>query len=92
MQGRAFPAPAKRRAVDAGRDAVGVAQQELDMPNRERIDHPKSHSFIRRDERGRFTSDQVEVGRSLAADRRRDAKTIVPKGQGDRGDQRRSSR
>jgi hypothetical protein len=42
--------------------------------------------FIRRDARGRFTSDQVDVGRSLAADRRVKAKTKAPKGMKDRGD------
>lgn len=46
--------------------------------------------YIRRDEKGRFTTDQVDVGASRAADRRVQAKTIVPKGQGDRGDQKRS--
>jgi hypothetical protein len=60
------------------------------MPKRERIDRPNDKSFVRRDERGRFTSDQVDVGRSLSADRRTHAKTIATKGQGDRGDQRRS--
>jgi hypothetical protein len=29
---------------------------------------------------------EVDVGRSLAADRRQHSKTKVPKGQGDRGD------
>ena len=42
--------------------------------------------YIRRDARGRFTGDQVDVGRSLAADRRRTAKTKAPKGMKDRGD------
>jgi hypothetical protein len=59
------------------------------VPNRERIEQKNSQSFIRRDERGRFTSDQVDVGRSLTADRRTRAKRVVPKGQGDRGDQAR---
>jgi len=59
------------------------------VPNRERIDQKNSSQFIRRDARGRFTSDQVEVGRSLAADRRTKSNTVVPKGQGDRGDQAR---
>jgi hypothetical protein len=59
------------------------------VPNRERIDQKNSQSYIRRDERGRFTSDQVTTGRSLAADRRTQAKGVVPKGQGDRGDQKR---
>jgi hypothetical protein len=42
--------------------------------------------FIRRDAQGRFTSDQVDVGRSLAADRRTKAKHHAPKGRKDRGD------
>jgi hypothetical protein len=45
--------------------------------------------YIRRDEKGRFTTEQVDVGRSLPADRRVQARTVVPKGQGDRGDQKR---
>jgi hypothetical protein len=62
------------------------------MPDRERIEPGRSQRYVRRDERGRFTSDQTSVGRSLTADRRTAAKTVVPKGQGDRGDQRRTSR
>ena len=42
--------------------------------------------FVRRDEHGHFTSDQTDVGRSLAADRRQAAKRQAPKGQKDRGD------
>ena len=45
--------------------------------------------YIRRDENGQFTEDQVDVGRSLSADARSDAKTTVEKGQGDKGDTRR---
>jgi hypothetical protein len=56
------------------------------------MDRGAADRFIRRDAKGRFTSDQVDVGRSLAADRRTNAKTVVPKGQGDRGDQRRASK
>lgn len=41
--------------------------------------------FVRRNKKGEFQT-QVNVGRSLAADRRRKSKTKVPKGQGDRGD------
>jgi hypothetical protein len=54
---------------------------------RELIDTGTTKRYMRRDERGRFKR-SVDVGRSLAADRRTDAKTVVPKGQGDRGDQR----
>jgi hypothetical protein len=57
---------------------------------RERIDTTPGKEggarFVRRDEHGHFTSDQVDVGRSLAADRRRAAKNKAPKGQKDRGD------
>jgi hypothetical protein len=57
------------------------------MP-RERLDRPNSKEYIRRDDHGRFTEDQVDVGRSLARDRQQSAKTTVRKGEGDRGDQR----
>jgi hypothetical protein len=57
---------------------------------RERIDPTPGREggsrFIRRDAQGHFTSDQVDVGRSLAADRRQDAKHHAPEGQKDRGD------
>jgi hypothetical protein len=58
------------------------------MPKRELIEQGASRRYARRDARGRFTTDQTEVGRSLTADRRTKAKPTVPKGQGDRGDQR----
>ena len=57
---------------------------------RELITSRGNSRYIRRDERGRFTSEQVKVGDSLASDRRQHAKTVVPKGQGDRGDQKRT--
>jgi hypothetical protein len=60
------------------------------MPDRERIDTGTSQRYIRRDGRGRFTSDQVTVGRSLTQDRRVQAQHEVRKGQGDRGDRRTS--
>ena len=53
--------------------------------------HSNDKRYIRRDKEGQFTEQQVNVGRSLAADRRSKSKTVVPKGQGDRGDQKRSS-
>ena len=56
---------------------------------RELITSRGNSRYIRRDERGRFTTDQVDVGASLAADRRQKAKTTVSKGMGDRGDQKR---
>jgi hypothetical protein len=44
--------------------------------------------YVRRNKQGEFKK-EVSVGRSLAADRKRKAKTKVKKGQGDRGDVKR---
>ena len=57
---------------------------------RERIEpNPGDVRYVRRDARGRFTSDQVDAGASLGRDVRQHAKTVVKAGHGDRGDQRR---
>jgi hypothetical protein len=53
--------------------------------------HKGDKRYVRR-KKGRFTKDQVNVGRSLAADRRSKAKTKVKKGDGDRGDVARKKR
>ena len=59
------------------------------MSSREVIQpHKGDKRYARRDKQGQFTDNQVSVGKSLAADRRSKAKTVVPKGQGDRGDQK----
>jgi hypothetical protein len=51
--------------------------------------HKGDKRYVRRDGRGRF--DEVDdVGRSLSQDRRRKAKTVAKKGQGDKGDRKRS--
>jgi len=50
--------------------------------------HKGDKRYVRRNKQGEFKK-QVSVGRSLAADKRRTAKTKVPKGQGDRGDVKR---
>ena len=64
------------------------------MPRkREKIEpNANDERYARRDDAGRFTEDQSSVGRSLAADRRSKSKTEVPKGMGDRGDQKRPKR
>jgi len=58
------------------------------MPERELIDTGTDKRYVRRDERGRFVESD-DVGRSLAADRRRHATNEAPRGQGDRGDRAR---
>ena len=55
--------------------------------HRELIDTGSDKRFVRRDEKGRF-DEVVDVGRSLAQDRKQQSKTTVPPGQGDRGDQK----
>ena len=57
------------------------------MP-RTRIAPRGNKRYVRR-KKGKFTSKQVGVGRSLAVDRRSKSKTIAKKGEGDRGDQKR---
>jgi hypothetical protein len=50
--------------------------------------HKGDKRYVRRGKQGRFTSKQVDVGRSLSADHRSKAKTVAKKGEGDRGDRR----
>jgi len=50
--------------------------------------HTGDKRYVRRNKQGEFNK-EVDVGRSLAADRRSKANTKVPKGQGDRGDVKR---
>ena len=57
------------------------------MP-RELIEPNKGKKRYVRRQKGKFSTRQSNVGRSLSADRQSKAKTIVNKGEGDRGDQR----
>lgn len=49
--------------------------------------HKGDKRYVRRDAAGRF-SEVEDVGRSLAQDRKRHAKTASKPGQGDRGDRK----
>jgi hypothetical protein len=53
--------------------------------------HKGDKRYVRRN-KGKFSARQTDVGRSLSADRRSKAKSVVKKGEGDRGDQRRTAR
>ena len=55
------------------------SKRELVEPN------PGDKRYIRRDDQGRI-KESTDVGRSLAQDVKKDAKTTAKKGQGDRGD------
>jgi hypothetical protein len=56
---------------------------------RELINTGTNKLYVRRNARGTSFKEVDDVGRSLAADRRRKAKTIAKRGQGDKGDRRR---
>ena len=56
---------------------------------RELIDTGTNKLFVRRNALGTSFKEVEDVGRSLTADRRRKAKTVAKRGQGDKGDRRR---
>ena len=60
------------------------SKRELVEPN------PGDKRFVRRDGGGRF-KESADVSRSLQQDVKKNAKRTVAKGQGDRGDQKRSA-
>jgi hypothetical protein len=59
------------------------------MPSKARPREKVGKRYVRRNAKGEFTDDQVSVGRSLTADRRKKSKTNAKKGFGDRGDRSR---
>ena len=56
---------------------------------RELIDTGTDKRYVRRNKRGTSFVESDDVGRSLAADRRRRAKTKAKPGEGDKGDRAR---
>ena len=72
-------APAKKAPAKKAPAKKAAAKRTLVEPT------PGDERYVRRDPEGRF-KDVVDVGRSLAADRRSTAKTKVAPGQGDKGD------
>jgi hypothetical protein len=59
------------------------------MTSKRELIAPKGDKrYIRRDEGGRI-NESDDVGRSLAADRRKKAKTVAKPGHGDKGDRKR---
>ncbi|MEP6607430.1 MAG: hypothetical protein ABJA83_01990 [Burkholderiaceae bacterium] len=69
----------KTSAKKAKRATKRSSKRELIAPRGDK-------RYVRRDEQGQF-SESDDQGRSLSADIRRKAKTVVKPGQGDRGDQ-----
>ena len=63
------------------------------MPSRKReLIEPNEGDkrYVRRDENGRFTEDQVDVGRSLSQDRKQQSERVAKPGHGDKGDRKSS--
>jgi hypothetical protein len=56
---------------------------------RELVDTGANKLYARRNRRGTSFKEVEDVGRSLAQDRRRKARKVAKRGQGDRGDRRR---
>jgi hypothetical protein len=67
-----------------------MATKKKSKTSKRTVIEPKKgdRRYVRRNKEGEFKK-EVKVGRSLAADRKRTAKTKVKKGQGDRGDVKR---
>jgi hypothetical protein len=64
------------------------SQKEGSMAERKRelIDTGHDKRYVRRNDKGQFTTDQVDVGRSSSADQRQHSKASSKAGQGDKGD------
>ena len=62
------------------------------MAKRELIDTGKDKRYVRRNKLGTSFVESDDVGRSLAADRRKRANTISKSGEGDKGDRPRPKR
>ena len=74
-------------AADAGIKRRFHGKAGAMSTKREKIEPNEGDSrYVRRDEDGQFTEDQVDVGRSSAADQRQHSETSPQPGQGDRGD------
>ena len=86
---------AKIQALRLAREAKPATQQpEVEwMPRkRELIDTGTDKRYVRRNKLGTSFVESDDVGRSLAADRRKRAKTKVKAGEGDKGDRPRPKR
>jgi hypothetical protein len=78
-----------RRDVATKETKMAIRKTKSKTSKRTVIEPKKGdRRYVRRNKKGEFKK-QVKVGKSLAADRKRSAKTKVKKGQGDRGDVKR---
>ena len=71
--------PTKKRSTTKKKTPQGSGRP------RELIDTGRDKRFVRRDEKGRF-DEVVDMGRSIAMDKKRTSKTVAKPGYGDQGD------
>jgi hypothetical protein len=80
----------KIAALKRAREVAGIKSQlfegDIMARKRELIDTGTDKRYVRRNERGTSFVESDDVGRSLAVDRRKRAKTKVKSGEGDKGD------
>jgi hypothetical protein len=80
----------KIAALRRAREAAGISPPPTEgkqmARKREMIDTGTDKRYVRRNKLGTSFVESDDVGRSLAADRRKRAKTKVKSGQGDKGD------
>ena len=81
--------PGKAKSVARTKTAAKPTKKV--SSKRELINTGTDKRYVRRDAQGQF-KESDDVGRSLSADRRRKAKTVAGKGQGDKGDQKRPAK
>lgn len=79
---------ATKNATTRSGDGAGKSSGKRETGKRELIAPNGDKRLIRRDAQGRI-KESDDLGRSLSQDVRKSAKTTVPAGQGDRGDQKR---
>ena len=79
-------AASKKKATRKAAAKPKAAARRKMQAKRELIDTGTNKLFVRRNARGTSFAEVVDVGRSLAADRRQHSKRKAKPGQGDRGD------
>jgi hypothetical protein len=84
----ALPHTTKDPHMAARKKVAKKKTERSKAAKRELIDTGTNKLFVRRNARGTSFKEVVDVSRSLAQDRRRKAKTVAKRGQGDQGDRR----
>jgi hypothetical protein len=83
------PKMAAKKKAAKNKVATKTIAKRKSAAKRELVDSGSNKLFVRRNARGTSFKEVVDVGRSLAADRRQHSKTVAKPGQGDKGDRRR---